>query len=289
MKGLFTSDWHLRKDRPRCRLDEDWIKTQREQVHFIFGEANRRNCDVFICGDLFDTPKIDPIISNMLHDELTLLKNVCYIIAGNHCLPYHQWELVSHSSLWPFLIGMKSRDMTLSFSGAAHFGTKPKETEFMFLHTLVFPSENSVPPNSGGVSARTLLERYPDATWIFTGDNHQGFHYSNKGRTLINPGCINRQAADLIDYQPICYFVDTEDAIIEIPVPDYQELVTDAYLQKESDREDRIEAFVEKIHSKENVSLSFIDNLRNALESADIPLEVKKTIEIICKEAGIEI
>ena len=35
MKGIITADLHLRADRPRCRLDEDWMETQRKALETV--------------------------------------------------------------------------------------------------------------------------------------------------------------------------------------------------------------------------------------------------------------
>ena len=39
MNVIITADWHLRKDKPRCRLDEDWFGTQKKVIQFIFDKA----------------------------------------------------------------------------------------------------------------------------------------------------------------------------------------------------------------------------------------------------------
>ena len=35
MKGIITADWHLRATRPQCRIDEDWILTQKNALNQI--------------------------------------------------------------------------------------------------------------------------------------------------------------------------------------------------------------------------------------------------------------
>jgi hypothetical protein len=175
-------------------------------------------------------------------------------------------------------------------SSATPFGLEPQEAKIMFMHTLVFNSEKDIPPNSGGISAGSLLDMFPKANWIFVGDNHHTFHYQKKGRHVLSPGCLNRQSSDLIDYQPVCYYIDTDEDIVEaIPIPDDSELVTDAYIQKENERESRITAFVEKIQNQCEVSLSFIDNLRETLKQEAIEPEVKKAVEKVCLAAGVEL
>ena len=296
MKFICTSDWHLRKNKPRCRLDSDWIETQRAQIRFIINEANKRQCAIMHCGDIFHTAKVDADIQNILLSELKNLNLQFGFIAGNHDLQYHSIDLLQSSNIYSLTdwagktFAMPDYfDSDMEQMTASHFGQAPVEAPIMFIHRLVFASEKEIPPGSDGITAAALLSLYRGAEWIFTGDNHQSFIKTIGGRHLLNPGCLNRQAADLIDYQPVCYYVDTDDAsaLEIINIPDPVEMVTDEYIQKEDARADRIEAFVEKIHSKENVSLSFIDNVRETLKHKDIDPELKETCKKIFTNGGI--
>ena len=61
--------------------------------------------------------------------------------------------------------------------------------------------------------------------------------------------------------------LDTNKGTVKkIFVLDQAELVTDEYLKDEEERNERIEAFVSSISKGKNVSLSFEDNLRKAIE-----------------------
>ena len=56
--------------------------------------------------------------------------------------------------------------------------------------------------------------------------------------------------------------------------------MTDEYLRNQEEREDRIEAFVEKLRTSEGVSLDFESNLREALISNRKDLG-KRGVEIL--------
>lgn len=45
MKILLTADWHIRGDRPRCRIDDDWIGAQRRDIQEVHNIADREECD----------------------------------------------------------------------------------------------------------------------------------------------------------------------------------------------------------------------------------------------------
>jgi len=136
--------------------------------------------------------------------------------------------------------------------------------ETVVLHKMIF--KNEVPPFIDGFTAKEMLERFPIAKYICTGDNHHGFIYEDNYRYVINPGCLIRQTADLKDYQPFIVYLDMEKEIVKkIFVPDDCDIVDDEYLKDEEKRNDRIEAFVDSIKKGKNVSLSFEDNLRKAV------------------------
>ena len=58
MKILITADWHVRGERPLCRLDEDWIESQRKTISEIRSVFENNGCDqMWILGDVFDAPR----------------------------------------------------------------------------------------------------------------------------------------------------------------------------------------------------------------------------------------
>ncbi len=277
MRGLISADWHLRADRPRCRIDTNWMETQRKAIAEVAEIAINKDTHLFILGDIFDTPRVAPEIISMFIAGIKDINQSIFILAGNHDLPYHSWNNVGQSSfgvLWN--IALTDRDSLLSlpdYYHGAHFGelisnpSYPKSTDCLFLHRLVFPSEASKPPAVNAITAQDLLDEYPEYKWIFVGDYHSSYHYEKAGRHVINPGCLTRQRADLITYQPEVAYVDTESGTVEwIEIDDPAMLVTDAYLKKEQERNSRIEAFVESVKKSGQVSLSFMDNLNERIQ-----------------------
>lgn len=269
---ICTADWHLRADKPRCRLDEDWLSFQEGIVEWIVDKANEYSCGINIVGDIFDTPNVPASIISMFLRQISKCKEGVQFIAGNHDLPYHSFENLDNSSIG--IIYEAAQHHSKLYHGMAcgrwaDFDCEekgPNINKALFIHRLVFENSKTIPPNVQAITASELLDEYPDKNWIFTGDNHHAFHYEKKGRHVLNPGCITRQASDFIQYQPSIYFVDTDENIVEaIPIPDTGELVTDAYIQEANAREDRIGAFVEGVKKNGKISLSFTDNIETAL------------------------
>jgi len=103
MKFLLTSDWHIRDDQPRCRID-DFMKAQEKAVQFVIDIAIDRDVSAILhAGDVFN--KARPIQSQML--EICLKdwlfhverKVPVLVVPGNHDLPYHRMEELNRSSL----------------------------------------------------------------------------------------------------------------------------------------------------------------------------------------------
>jgi len=291
-KFICTADWHLRSDRPRCRLDEDWFAFQEGIVEWIVETANNYNCGIKIIGDIFDTPNVPANVIAMFLRQISKCKEGTQFIAGNHDLPYHSIDNLSNSAIG--IVYEAAQHHSKIYHGMTcglwlDFGEKEKgleRTGLVFTHRLVFENSKTIPPNVHAITAAELLEEYPNAKWIFTGDNHHAFHYEKKGRHVVNSGCITRQASDFIEYQPIIYYVDTDENIVEaIPIPDTGAMVTDAYIQEANAREDRIGAFVEGVKKNGKISLSFTDNIEAALlKNKSMGKETVKMIHELMEE-----
>lgn len=279
MRWLITADWHIRGDRPRCRTDVDWIEHQRQCIREIFDIALLNKATVKLVGDIFNTPRIATEALCMAMEEFHRFQDqggVVHILAGNHDLPYHNYDLVSQSSYGVLrsMVGEIGPDET---QDAAPFGKDdPQGKEFAFTHQLVFPDKASVPPGCEGMLASDVLERFR-SRFIFTGDYHHAFlaesddNWQGQPRFLLNPGCINRQTVDMADYSPRVALFDPDapgrKAVQWITLnSDLDDtLVSREHIELQEERDERIEAFVQQIASSKGITLSFMDNLEKRL------------------------
>jgi DNA repair exonuclease SbcCD nuclease subunit len=296
MKAIISADWHLRADRPRCRLDTDWEASQECIVSYIVSMAEKYSAPLVIVGDVFDTPTVPHRIVSMFLKHVDDVDEGVYVLPGQHDLPYHQWKNVESSAfgnLWtltasPWQHATGIRDV--GALGSRELWGDPPLTDagpILFLHTLVFPSAKDLPPNVEARTAAELLAEYPKARWIFTGDYHRAFHYEKAGRHVVNPGCITRQAADFKDYAPQVWIVDTDAGTVEaIQLPEVGDVVTDEYLRREEEREERISAFVETVKKSEGLTLDFLANVETALTKNKKTLEsgVVQTVRELLEE-----
>jgi DNA repair exonuclease SbcCD nuclease subunit len=234
------------------------METQRKILKAIKSIGQEKNSEVCIIGDVFHTPRQPNELTNMVIDIFQGWSKYLWVYPGQHDLPYHQYEN-EHCSSYGILKRV--------FWELNESGNYDEQEKIRFTHQLTFPNKKEqiiINGKAMGKTAQDLLDEYPKAQWIFTGDYHRHFHYENKGRHVVNPGCITRQASDFIDYQPVIYYVDTEEGIVEaIELPDTEDMVTDQYIKDEKARNERIESFISTIQKQGEVSLNFIDNLRD--------------------------
>lgn len=281
MRMIITADWHIRNTKPRCRIDEDWIKTQQKALNQIAEICENKNAPLMVVGDIFNSNSDTSFECINMVQKLADYIGGIYILAGNHDLPYHSSENIDKSAIGVLLQSenvFKIEDYSDEFS-APNFDEERNSMLYMFIHTLTIPSKDK-PEFIECETPESLLEKYPTAKWIFTGDYHKNFVYKKDGRYVINPGCLIRQVSDMKDYQCGVYFVDTEKEIIEfIPIIDNEELVNDEYIIRENEREGRIESFVNKLKDVESVSLDFIDNVEKALLVNKIDEKLKDCIK----------
>ncbi|MCP4648717.1 MAG: hypothetical protein GY853_01375 [PVC group bacterium] len=275
MKFIFCSDLHLRYDRPICRTDEDWIETQEGQLQFIRNECLSKNCPVIIGGDVFHTPTVSDYIKNLFIRSFPL---GAYAIAGQHDLPYHLWRNVDSSS-YGVLLNSEVIKPPIQFGKYANYNEQMcgTDTGLYFFHRLVFINKSDMPPNVKATTAMDLLKEYPDAKWIFCGDNHHGFHFESGGRHVVMGGCMNRQASDMEDYQPVIWFIDTSEGKVEkIPVPDNVEIVENAKVKEREEIKNRIGAWMEVIKGSKPGE----DGPANFDYKHNVETEMKQTTEL---------
>lgn len=294
MKFVITADWHLRATRPRCRTDEDWYATQERALGQIREFANEKRCPVLVVGDIYNSLNDTSFYCIQMVQKMAKLTRMgLYILAGNHDLPYHMTENIERSAVGILLRSNKIKKIkdyfeTLHYDfnqdinySASNFDEEDNlDAEVVFKHILCFLDLKSLPPNVDALTAKDLLNEFPRAKWIFTGDYHRNFHYENNGRHVVNPGCLLRQAVDMKDYKPGFYFVDTDENIVEFHlIIDEEQFVDDSYILREKEKEERIEAFANKVGEVESVSLDYVENVNSAILNSDLSDELKETIE----------
>ena len=291
-KMIISADWHIRATRPRCRIDNNWLETQRKALNQVLKISKDKNAPIMVVGDIFHSNSDTSFECIQMVQDMALELGSLYVLAGNHDLPYHSSENLEKSAIGVLLNSSHifqikdffeswkwNTDEKISYS-ASNFDEQDYENaKIVFKHILTIPSEDK-PDFVDCETPESLLEKFPNANWIFTGDYHHNFHYEKKGRHVVNSGCLLRQASDMKNYQCGVYFVDTDENIVEfIPIIDNEDLIDDSYILQENERNERIESFVDKLKKTKGVSLDFIDNVQNEMKRNKFETELVQVVD----------
>jgi DNA repair exonuclease SbcCD nuclease subunit len=291
MRLICTADWHIRKTVPICRLE-----TEDEFFHFQFkllieiGKiAKKHNVDaLIIAGDIFNKSNPGMRLINRISNLLQLFNFPTYACAGNHDLPYHLWNLVHDSGIGILLIDKiinknMYRGIHINHWGCTNYDSSTDSNAVVVCHHLVF--ENEKPPNFNALTAKELFCLYPNAKWIICGDNHTGFYHKKNGRHIIVPGNIYIDDIEQLNYKPRVWLIDTEKNIVEsIELSNPTEMLSVDYVkfmkekkEKDLERIERINFFIDAIKSRGPVNLSFKNRIRKTLKT-DLSESVRKIL-----------
>ena len=288
MKVLITADWHVKGERPICRTDDNWIESQRKTISQIREVFLNNGCDqIWILGDLFDAPKCSTASVNMLIVELKKFPfDSVKILCGNHDLKDHNYGNLEDCSigtlkhLFADIPGEIQDGLgCLTKVSARPFGLDEETTDanVVCTHQLTFPNAEARPIEDCGVLAQDLLDKWRSADLIFTGDYHHAFIHEfadvvkGRNRYVVNPGCINIQKADELDYEPsvVVWDASSENPFEKFYLDPQRENCTRDHIEAREHKEEEFERVVETIKGNVNISLDFDSNLESQVQRTD--------------------
>lgn len=290
MKILITADWHVRGERPLCRLDEDWIESQRKTISEIRSVFENNGCDqMWVLGDVFDAPRCATAAVNMLIGELNKFPlGSVKILCGNHDLKDHNYGNLEECSIGtlkkifgdvPERVGTALGTMNVSAQPFA-LDDLQSTADVICTHQLTFPNAEARPMPDCGVLAQDLLDRWREAEVIFTGDYHHGYVFKEDwdtlpGRYVVTPGCINIQKADELDYEPFVVVWDTESASGDYAFEKFyldpqRENCTRDHIEAREQNEEQLAQVVETIKGGAEITLDFDSNLAAAVAKCEV-------------------
>jgi len=262
--AILTADWHLRETTPICRTDDFW-RAQWDKVEEVTRLQIKYNCPVIHAGDLFDHWKPSPYL---LSQAFLKLPNRFWTIYGNHDLPQHNLDLSVKSGVYTLVSGFR-----INLLASAHWNIDNlredlqahtihlKKSELLVWHIMTYHGE---PPWPGctDFSAKQILEMFPQFDLILTGHNHKSFIVEHEGRWLVNPGALTRQTVDQIDHRPCVYLWYGESREVKpYYLPCKKDVISKEHLTYAKAKDERIEAFINRLNQDHLTSISFERNL----------------------------
>ncbi len=263
--AILCADMHLREDHPTCRTDNYW-ETQWIKAGFIRRLQEEYDCPVLHAGDLFHHWKPSP---HLLSETMKYLPTDFWTVYGQHDLPQHNLELAYKCGINT----LQAANRLHIFPGG-HWNRDPsqgtnwtiKNRDIFVWHTMTYQGKKLWPGQTDPPASK-LLRKYPQFDLIVTGDNHLPFVEEYEGRLLVNPGSMMRMTADQIDHRPRVYlwYADT-NTVEPIYLPIEKDVVSREHIERQEQRNERIDAFVSRLGEDWEVELDFEENLHRFAE-----------------------
>jgi DNA repair exonuclease SbcCD nuclease subunit len=300
MKLLFTSDWHIRSDKPPSRIDDFRVKQFHILLH-IQNIAKKYDCIIVNAGDIFHRAcPINPQpLETMLHN---IFKDIfIFFIPGQHDLIGHNVENIANGSIgvlncfnnWDCSLVYESDNFVLWGTpyGEELMGDGCYEDQLLIAILHKFVSDSPLPPwlKDKGITAKELCENYPEFNVFVCGDNHKSFVYKHPktNQLVFNCGCITRQKLNEKNYQPCIYIYDTDTntyETIELFDNDPNVLKKTRRMEIQEQRESRIDSFVELAGVEHDTTWEFEENIKQYCIKNKTSKEVESMIKIILEE-----
>jgi len=308
--AILTGDWHLREDTPVCRTDDFWA-AQWDKVDQIKQLQRKYDCSVYHSGDLFNHWKPSPYLLNITMQKLPANFRTIY---GNHDLPQHNIALSKKCGIdvlkrakrvevldqchWGDTPGVPSliwygekTEAELRIENEYHpeFEYFPNENDHHILIWHVMTYQGKSPwPGCTDLTAEEILLKYLEFDLIITGHNHKSFTESftadGKPHLLVNPGSLTRQAADQADHRPCVYLWYADTNTVK---PYYLEInkgvVSREHLDRITARDERIEAFVQRLSGEMEIGVNFEESLQRFAQKNKVR---KSVMEIVWRAVG---
>lgn len=289
--AIFTSDWHIRADVPICRTD-DYFNAMEQKLFHIFGLARANNCPIIIAGDIGHKPSWP----NWLLEWFIRISKGIQIIAipGQHDLPNHKLELWRKSAIGVLkeshavdvMIDCGINGMYNDFSLVTFpYGDEIDKIDMVSSHPVIAVAHQMVIenkklwPGQKAPKGHQLLKKYPEYDVILTGDNHNQFTVEYEGRPLINPGSLMRMTADQIDHQPRVYlWYSKSNKIRPVDLPIEEDVINRDHIDITNERNERMDAYLERMKHDTEVALSFEDNLKRYFNNHKTKKSIKEKV-----------
>ena len=218
---LACGDIHAEKNNPQFRIDDYWGTCQNKLV-WIVDKANKCNARILVAGDLFNTSRVTPDVTNVVMAILQEAIHIPYVVAGQHDLRYH--TSMEKTPIFTLALAGTVRiiqGVYKNFTGAGFEEYIPtSKNEFLITHTCITEKE---PPFflPDAISAKEFMKKYSMYKYIISGDYHPPHHTNTRlGRHLINVGTMVRNKKDMKDHVPVVWLINPRNNVvgtIEVP------------------------------------------------------------------------
>jgi len=301
MKLTLVGDLHLRGSSPRSRTD-NFPDAQYDKFWQVLALTEPRNDIILQAGDFFDSSSVGNATLNRYIDHLyRCVDHDCgsylYTVFGQHDM--YMWNLkhmhktslgtLIYAGLVQLLYEKVSHvpcEDNLELYGASWGQEVPKPAaNSKFKVLVVHGSIGDVPlfPGHAIDHPKKFVRKHPGYDLILCGDYHYPFEYRVGDTLIINPGALCRQSLAEKDIVPSVVVYDMESQRAQWHQLEYAKdvFVTNTEVKTEFART-QLEDFVKQLENKDEISISFANNVRIALNTAEVSeLAKSKILEVL--------
>ena len=283
--AILCADLHIRSDKPVCRKD-DYLVAQQQKLSFIKDLVITNGCPLIVAGDVFHTAKSSPYVEKIALDFFIGMD--CIVIPGQHDLPYHRLSHVNQGS-YGVLATLNNVEGKIKF----HY-TELGDWMVVTLQGIKIAIAHIFVPKPNDKQDFAIIGKDYDGyvhKWkqlnvdlVVTGDNHKSFIVQNRSYIHINPGSMMRMTASQENHKPMVVKVYTDLTTEIVYLPIMEGVIDRTYVDKDYQREDRLQAFVKKVSSEYELDIDFLHNLRQFLTVNKVRKGVKDKINQLLEE-----
>ena len=298
MKLLCLSDLHLTHRTPESRID-DYHLSQFKKMQHVIEYALENGVDAMaLGGDIFhhhtmpDWMKERYIRLFSMEEYITNLPILT--IFGQHDMRYHSSDR-TNVPLGVLLAGCKNMHplgavpwtlKDVNIYGCSYGETIPTpvgdaQKQVLVIHKMIVDEKlwhDQEDYEHGG----SFLEDNPEFDLIVSGDNHQTFMKSKRGRRLVNSGSLMRMTSAQMDCLPCFYVWDSKTKDVQqhfIPIAPAESVFSIAKAQIEQAKDEKLESFIAGLKEQATMGLDFRSAVDKYLATNEMDADVKKIIQ----------
>jgi hypothetical protein len=229
-----VGDLHCRHDAPRCRAEPDFYEVMAAQFKRLDAVLKAHNHPpLYYAGDIFHRWNSPPELINFLISHLPF----GYAVAGNHDLPYHNYDNIKKSAYWTLVQAGKLSNLPPGkpklvegsgiFITGWPFGHEPEPvrpkgagTHVALIHAYCWQDGHAFPGVREEDHAREWAKRLRNYDGLVFGDNHRAFdwEWGNDLPWVRNGGCFVRQTTAEMDVQPTVGLIWNDGTLTSEPL-----------------------------------------------------------------------
>lgn len=300
-----ASDLHLTDKSPINRKDDYYATILGKFFQILKITQNTKHKRLLIAGDIFDSPTVPYDVARTVVRILLQFPAVSlFIVPGQHDQRWHKTGLdntpLGLIAEYPnvFLLSNKAvfiiENTTIIGAG---WNEEPKDkADILVTHQMVVKKEKLFFDQEDYSTGIALFKKYPWAKCIISGDNHQPFKISYKGRLLVNCGSMVRSTKKQINHKPKVWIINTKKWTakaknLSILKPekafDFDKIAKEEIKEEmKKNAEKEIDKFISSLPSSSKQKISPKKMLKYLIDQEKPHKRVKKLINQIMEEVS---